>query len=178
MPEPVSARIAYEGRYVRVDLEDWPGLEPWEIVRRHDATAVLPVTPDDRVVLVRQFRPAVRQVMTEVPAGILDVDGEDALTAAARELFEETGYRHSAIEFLGGVYPTVGSSDEYVHVFWARTEAAPAGPIEPGIELVVEPLGRMVDAARSGRVRDAKTALALLMASGRPALPGGAAARP
>ena len=178
MPEPLSAHIAYEGHYVRVDVEHWPGLEPWEIVRRHDATAVLPVTPDDHVVLVRQFRPAVRQVMTEVPAGILDVDGEDALSAAARELVEETGYRHAAIEFLGGVYPTVGSSDEYVHVFWARTEAAPSGPVESGIELVLEPLGRMIDAARSGRVRDAKTALALLMASGRPPLPGDAPARP
>ena len=48
-PSRVSARIAYEGEYVRVDVEQWPGLEPWEIVRRHDATAVLPVTPDDRV---------------------------------------------------------------------------------------------------------------------------------
>jgi ADP-ribose pyrophosphatase len=119
-------------------------------------------------VLVRQFRPAVRDTIVEVPAGILDVDGEDALTAAARELFEETGYRHSTIEFLGGVYPTVGSSDEYVHLFWARTQAEPTGPVEDGIELVVEPLGRMIDAARSGKVRDAKTALALLMAAGRP----------
>ena len=171
MPEPLAARTAFQGSFVRVDIEEWPELGPWEIVRRHDATAVLPVTPDDRVVLVRQFRPAVRQVVTEVPAGILDIEGEDALSAAGRELFEETGYRHTAIEFLGGIYPTVGSSDEYVHVFWARTEAEPSGPVEPGIELSIEPLARMVDAARSGRVRDAKTALALLMATGRPPLP-------
>lgn len=156
---------------MRIDVEEWPALGPWEIVRRHDATAVLPVTPSDDVVLVRQFRPAVRRSITEVPAGILDVDGEDALTAAARELYEETGYRHTAIEFLGGAYPTVGSSDEYVHLFWARTEAEQVGTVEAGIDLVVEPFGRMVDAARSGRVRDAKTALALLLAAGRPALP-------
>ncbi len=171
MPEPLSSRTAYRGSFVRVDLEEWPDLGRWEVVRRHDATAVLPVTPDDRVLLVRQFRPAVRQVVTEVPAGILDVDGEDALTAAGRELFEETGYRHASIEFLGGVYPTVGSSDEYVHLFWARTDAVPEGPVEQGIEVVSEPFARMVDAARSGRVRDAKTALALLMAAGRPSLP-------
>jgi ADP-ribose pyrophosphatase len=171
VPEPVTARTVFRGSYVRVDVEEWPEIGPWEIVRRHDATAVLPVTPDDQVVLVRQFRPAVRQMLAEVPAGILDVEGEDALTAAARELFEETGFRHSAIEFLGGVYPTVGSSDEYVHLFWARTEPERSGAVEPGIELVVEPLGRMVDAARSGRVRDAKTALCLMMAAGRPPLP-------
>ncbi len=171
MPEPLTARTVFRGSFVRVDLEDWPDLGQWEVVRRHDATAVLPVTPDDRVLLVRQLRPAVRQVVTEIPAGILDVDGEDALTAAARELFEETGHRHTSIEFLGGVYPTVGSSDEYVHLFWARTEAEPRGPVESGIELVSEPFAGMVAAARSGRVRDAKTALALLMAAGRPMLP-------
>ena len=170
MPEPLTARTVFRGSFVRVDLEDWPDLGQWEVVRRHDATAVLPVTPDDRVLLVRQLRPAVRQVVTEIPAGILDVDDEDALTAAARELFEETGYRHTSIEFLGGVYPTVGSSDEYVHLFWARTEAEPRGPVESGIELVSEPFAGMVAAARSGRVRDAKTALALLMAAGRPML--------
>jgi len=177
VPEPLTARTAFQGAFVRVDVEEWPELGPWEVVRRHDATAVLPLTPDDRVVLVRQFRPAVRQAMTEVPAGILDVDGEDALSAAARELYEETGYRHTAIEFLGGIYPTVGSSDEYVHLFWARTEAEPSGPVEPGIELRFEPFQRMVDAARSGRVRDAKTAVALLMAAGRPPLPQGETAR-
>lgn len=171
MPEPLSARTAFDGAFVRVDIEEWASLGPWEVVRRHDATAVLPVTPDDRVVLVRQFRPAVRDVITEVPAGILDVDGEDPLTAAGRELMEETGYRHTTIEFLGGVFPSVGSSNEYVHVFWARTELEPSGQVEPGIELVLEPLDRMIAAARSGRVRDAKTALALLMAAGRPPLP-------
>jgi ADP-ribose pyrophosphatase len=171
VPDPARSRRAYDGPYLHVDVEEWPGLGTWEIVRRSDAAAVLPVTPDDRVVLVRQFRPALRGHVTEIPAGILDVDGEDALTAAARELVEETGYRHTAIEFLGGVYPTVGSSDEYVHLFWARTEAFAAGTPEPGIELVVEPLIRMVAAARAGRVRDAKTALALMMAEGRTPLP-------
>ena len=171
MPGPLRTNTVYDGSFVRVDVEEWPDLGRWEVVRRHDAAAVLPVTPDDDVLLVRQFRPAVRQALVEVPAGILDVDGEDALSAAGRELFEETGHRHVAIEFLGGVYATAGSSDEYVHLFWARAEAEPSGDVEAGIEVVREPFGRMVDAARSGRVRDAKTALALLMAAGRPALP-------
>jgi ADP-ribose pyrophosphatase len=173
VPEPASSRVVYRGSFVRVEVEDWPGLGPWEVVRRHDASAVLPITPDDDVLLVRQFRPAVRDSLVEVPAGLLDVDDEDALTAAARELREETGFEHTAIEFLGGVYATAGSSDEYVHLFWARTRSDPSGPPEEGIEVVREPFGRMVDAARSGRVRDAKTALALLMAAGRPPLPAG-----
>lgn len=171
MPEPLGTRRVFEGSFVQIDVEEWPGLEPWEVVRLHAASAVLPLLPDDRVVLVRQFRPAVRQVLTEIPAGILDVDGEDALTAAGRELFEETGYRHTHIEFLGGHYSSAGSTDQYVHLFWARVEAEPSGPVEAGIELATEPFDRMVAAARGGRVRDAMTALALLMAAGRPALP-------
>src|SRR4249920_1115621 len=110
MPEPRATRTAFDGSYVRVDVEEWPGIEPWEDVKMHDAAAVLPLTPDDRVILVRQFRPAVRQVMTEIPAGLLDVDGEDALTAAGRELLEETGYRHTHIEFLGGCYASAGTT--------------------------------------------------------------------
>ena len=120
---------------------------------------------------MKQFRPAVRQTLTEIPAGLLDVDGEDALTCAARELFEETGYRHREIEFLGGYYASAGFTDEYVHLFWARTDAEPEGEAEDGIEVIRMPFAQMVDAARAGKVRDAKTALALLLAAGRPSLP-------
>jgi ADP-ribose pyrophosphatase len=171
MDGPTEVRSAYDGSFVKVDVEGWPGLGSWEIVRVHDATAVLPLTPDDEVVMVRQFRAPVRQQLTEIPAGLLDVDGEDALTAAGRELFEETGFRHSAIEFLGGFYPSPGTTDQYVHLFWARVGAAPEGEPEPGIDVVTFSFDRMVAAARSGKVRDGKTALALLMAAGRPPLP-------
>ena len=140
-------------------------------MRAHDAAAVLPITPAGDVLLVRQLRPPVRQVLTEIPAGVLDVDGEDALSCASRELFEETGYRHDVIEFLGGYYASAGSSDEYVHLFWTRTKAEPEGEPEEGIELQTQPFDVMVAAARAGKVRDAKTALALLLADGRPSLP-------
>jgi ADP-ribose pyrophosphatase len=99
------------------------------------------------------------------------VDGEDALTCAARELLEETGYRHREIEFLGGYYASAGFTDEHVHLFWARTDAEPESEAEDGIEVIRMPFTQMVDAAREGKVRDAKTALALLLAAGRPSLP-------
>ena len=64
-----------------------------------------------------------------------------------------------------------------MHLFWARVEPEPVGAVEAGIELTTEPFDRMVAAARGGKVRDAKTALALLMAAGRPPLPSPADAR-
>lgn len=158
---------AFRGRLIRVEVESWDGHD-YEVVRHPGAAAVLPVTPHGDVVLVRQFRPALRQVLVEIPAGLLDVHGEDALTCAARELFEETGYRHTSLEFVGGIYTSAGFSDEYIHLFLARTEAEQVRTPETGIELLRKPFEEMVGAARAGRVRDAKTAVALLLAAARP----------
>jgi ADP-ribose pyrophosphatase len=165
---PISARTAYQGAFLSVEVERWPWHDgELEIVRHRGAAGVLPILPSGDVLLVRQLRPAIRDDLTEIPAGILDVEGEDALTCAARELFEETGYRHTAIEFLGGYYASAGFTDEYVHLFLAHVSAEPEADPEPGITLVREPFDRMVGAARAGRVRDVKTALALLLAAGR-----------
>jgi ADP-ribose pyrophosphatase len=169
--EPIGSRSAFEGNVLRLEIEEWHGYPPYEVIRHPGAAAVLPVMPSDEVLLVKQFRPAVRRTLTEIPAGLLDVEGEDALTCASRELFEETGFRHRTIEFLGGYYSSPGFTDEYVHLFWARTEAEPEGEPEEGIEVVRMPFATMADAARGGRVRDVKTAVALLMAAGRPPLP-------
>ncbi len=169
--EPTGSRSAFEGAVLRLEIEDWPGHPRHEVIHHPGASALLPLLPSNDVLLVKQFRPAVRQTLTEIPAGLLDVEGEDALTCATRELFEETGYRHAAIEFLGGYYTSPGFTDEYVHLFWARTESEPLGAPEDGIEVVRMPFARMVDAARAGRVRDVKTAVALLIAAGRPPLP-------
>jgi ADP-ribose pyrophosphatase len=168
--EPAASRRAYRGSFVSVDVESWPGLPEHEVVRHLGAAGVLPILPTGDVLLVHQFRPAIRDALIEIPAGVLDVDGEDALTCATRELFEETGYRHETIAFLGGYYSSAGFTDEYVHLFVARVAAEPEAPPEDGIELRLEPFERMVAAARAGRIRDVKTALALLLAAARPSL--------
>lgn len=169
MPEPASARRAFDGRHVRVDEEEWPGVGTWEVVRPLDAVCVLPVTPNDDVVLVRQFRPAVRARVLELPAGLLDVDGEDPAACAVRELMEETGYRAVSVRLLGQLHPSVGHSSELVHLFLARTGPEPEGPPEDGIELVRRPLAVAATEARAGRIVDMKTALALLLADDGPA---------
>jgi ADP-ribose pyrophosphatase len=166
--EPVASDVVYEGALLSVVRETWTGLpHPYDVVRHPGAAAVLPITPEGQVLLVRQFRPAIRQELVEIPAGLLDVRGEDAITCAARELTEETGYRHREIEFLGGIYSSAGFANEYLHLFWASTEAEPVAEPEDGISLLREPFGEMVMAAKAGRIRDAKTALALLLAEAR-----------
>jgi ADP-ribose pyrophosphatase len=164
MRAPVTSRSAYQGEFVQVDVESWPDIGAYEVVKRLDAAAVLPITPEGDVILVKQFRPPIRRELTEIPAGLLDIEGEDALSCAARELWEETGYRHETIDFLGGFYSSAGSSNEYIHLFVARTASKPQGTPEAGIEVLRLPFEQMVAAARAGKVRDAKTAIALLLA--------------
>ena len=139
------------------------------MVRTLDAACVLPITPDGEVILVRQFRPALRKALLEVPAGLLDVEGEDPRSCVARELFEETGYRHDSLEALGGVHTSAGFATEYVHIFLARTRAEPERTPEGGIEVVRRSYDATVAEARAGRIEDAKTVLALLLADARTA---------
>jgi ADP-ribose pyrophosphatase len=162
----VSAREVYRGRLIRVEVHPLPQGEH-DVVRHPGAAAVLPVTPAGEVLLVRQFRPAIGQHLVEIPAGLLDQREEDALSCAARELREETGFTHRTIEFLGGYYSSAGFTDEYVHLFLATVGEEPDGPPEEGIELLRRPFAEMIAAARAGRVRDVKTALALLLAEAR-----------
>jgi ADP-ribose pyrophosphatase len=168
VPEPASTRPLFDGRHVRVDEEEWPGLGTWEVVRPLDAAAVLPLTPEGDALLVRQFRPPARTALLEIPAGLLDVDGESPEGCAIRELHEETGFRAESIELLTTYFASPGHSTERVSIFLARTGSAPDGQPEPGIELVRRPLAELVVEARAGRLEDPKTALAVLLAAARP----------
>ncbi len=164
--DPGRVREVHVGRLIRVEVHERPG-GAHDVVRHPGSAAVLPITVEGDVLLVRQLRPAIGQRLVEIPAGVLDRPDEDALSCASRELYEETGHRHAAIEFLGGFFPSAGFTDEYVHLFAATLLPEPEGEPEPGIELLREPFGEVVRRARAGRVRDAKTALAVLLADAR-----------
>jgi 8-oxo-dGDP phosphatase len=176
--EPAASRVAWAGDYLRVEVENWPGIGDYEVIHKHDAVGIVPVTPNGDVILVRQFRPPVRETLLEVPAGLLDIEGEDALTCAERELSEETGYRSGGAAFLGGAYLSPGFTDEYMHLFWTWTGPGPEGTPEDGIEVVRMPLHRAVASARQGKVRNATSALALQLAATVPALRDAAASPP
>jgi 8-oxo-dGDP phosphatase len=167
MPEPAASRVAFAGRYLSVVTESWPGIGEWEVLRKYSAVAIVPITPGRDVILVRQFRVPIRRELLEVPAGLLDVDGEDAITCAERELTEETGFVADGTSFLGGVYMSPGTTDEYVQFFVTSVADEPTGRPEEGIEVVRRPFVDMVRAARAGRVRDAMTTIALMLAAER-----------
>ena len=158
---PSGSRTVFEGRLIRVVVETWPGGER-EIVRHPGAAAVLPITPDGEVLLVRQLRESVRARTLEIPAGVFDVDGERPEQTALRELMEETGYMPDAdsVISLGSIVCSAGFTDERIHVFACRAE--PAGEPEAGVELAVMPFDEAIGRAERGEIDDAKTVVALL----------------
>jgi 8-oxo-dGTP pyrophosphatase MutT (NUDIX family) len=135
------------------------------VVHHPGAAAIVALTGDQQVVLVRQFREAVGERLLEVPAGVLDEPGERSEAAAVRELLEETGYRAHGVVRLGSVYSSPGFTDERIELY--RTQAEPEGQPEPGMEVVLMALDEALDAVVEGRLRDAKTALGILLAASR-----------
>ena len=91
-----------------------------DIVRHPGAVGVVALDADDRVLLVQQYRHAARRMLWEPPAGLLDVPDERADLTAARELYEEAGYRAARWDVLADYYTTPGMCDEVLRLFLAR----------------------------------------------------------
>jgi 8-oxo-dGTP pyrophosphatase MutT (NUDIX family) len=91
-----------------------------EVVEHPGAVAIVALDPEDKVVMVRQYRHPVGEYLDELPAGILDVDGESAVRAAQRELHEESALTAGRWDVLIDLYASPGMSDEAIRVFLAR----------------------------------------------------------
>ncbi|MGH2572500.1 MAG: NUDIX hydrolase [Actinomycetota bacterium] len=159
--EPDSVTRVFRGKLITVEVQSWPAGDR-EVVRHPGACAVVGLTAAGEVLLVRQMREAVGEILLEIPAGIFDQPGEDAARCAARELLEETGHRAEEVEPLGSIYTSPGFTDERIELFVAR--AIHDREPEDGIELA--PLGfeQALAAVREGRIKDAKTITGLMLA--------------
>lgn len=163
---PVETRQIYQGRIVNLRVSRYrrpDGLVVEREVFDHPGAVVMVPVEDDHVLLVRQPRDAVERVTLELPAGKLDVVGEDPLEAAQRELAEEVGREAATWRDLGGFYTAPAIITEYLHCFLATdlTEVPATASAEEGIEVERRPLSdlpRLLD----GEVQDAKSLIGLL----------------
>ena len=165
----ISSEKVFDGvlLHVRKDEVELPNghKAPREWIEHPGASAVIPLLPDNQIILVRQFRYPVGLVTLEVPAGKLDKPGEDPVVCAERELSEETGYSAGKIWKLTTIATTVGFSNEYIHLF-AATDLTP-GKKHPDddefINVVKMPLTAALQMVESGKIIDAKSAISILL---------------
>jgi len=168
----VERRVVHRGRFMtfRVDtIEDAGGKHhPREIVEHPGAVCVIPLVGDD-VLMVRQWRTPVEQVILELPAGTLDRLDDDTIEdpdrAAPRELTEETGHAAATWRKLGRFWTAPGFTDEEMHLYLA-TDLVPVGDyggpdVDEYLDLVRTPWREAVAMADRGDIHDAKTLVAL-----------------
>lgn len=169
MSDLIRSEYVYRGRVVtlRIDTLRTPdGREiKREVVEHHGAVAIVPRLDADTVLLIRQYRQAVGETLLEIPAGTLE-EGEDPDACAARELEEEIGYRAGRLRPMFSQYLAPGYSSEVLHAYLGE-ELTP-GRTHPDedeeIELVPVKVADIEPMIRDGRIKDAKSIAALLVA--------------
>lgn len=163
-----ASKSVFEGKILHVFVDDinLPNGEKGfrEYIKHIGAVAVLPLSDDGNVICVRQYRYAVGEVTTEIPAGKLDSPDEDPREAALRELREETGAICKSLEYLGRYFASPAILDEKINLYLARgLEFGETDPDEDEfIDVVHIPLEEMVDRVMRGEILDGKTQLAVL----------------
>jgi len=152
------------------------------VIRHPGICVIVPFLADDQIVLMRQYRYSLDGELWELPAGTLEgreeggriVPSETADQCAARELLEETGYEAGQLAKVAECYAMPGSSDEVIHVFFARRLKMREQALDLG-EVINEVRGfssaELEGMIGRGEIRDAKTLIGLFYALSR--RPGG-----
>jgi ADP-ribose pyrophosphatase len=164
--ERIDSELAWRGRFLevrrdRVRLPD--GSESArEFVVHPGAAAMVPIFPDERVLVERQFRYPVGDTFIEIPAGKIDA-GERTIDTARRELVEETGYEAREWAFLTRLHPAIGFATEVMDVFLCRDLVQVGQKLDQGefVEIELVTLGWLIDELRAGRLSDVKTQIAV-----------------
>ncbi|WP_214539389.1 NUDIX hydrolase [Staphylococcus pseudintermedius] len=161
----ISKESIYKGKIIEVEKHkvSLPNNETAyrEVVKHDGAVAICALTPDQQVILVKQYRKALEQELLEIPAGKLE-PGEDRESAAMRELEEETGYKAKKLTLIGEVYGTPGFSNEKISVYFADNLVEGKVNLDEDefVEKVLYSLDDVKKAVEARTIEDAKTFIA------------------
>jgi ADP-ribose pyrophosphatase len=164
----IASQTVFEGRLISVRVDEVE-LSDGKRARREvaihpGAAAIVPLLPDGRVVMIRQYRHPAGATLYELPAGVLRV-GESPPDCARRELAEETGYQAEDLRLLFSTYLSPGFSSEIIHIFAAtglRPAAGASLDEDERLELVILPLDEAVAMVKRGEVQNAAAICGLL----------------
>ncbi|MCM8811688.1 MAG: NUDIX hydrolase [Candidatus Omnitrophica bacterium] len=175
-PKIAGKRVRYKSPWIHLIEKSvlYPGeskSRKYVSVKAREYCTVLAVTPKNKVVLVRQYRPIVENFTLELPSGCID-GKESPMAAAVRELTEETGFRPTGrMEFLGALYPDSGRLENRMWSYFARSvvPARGASHREKGVETVLCTWTEVKEMIREGRILHGPHlgVIALALLSGR-----------
>jgi ADP-ribose pyrophosphatase len=163
----LSSKVLYKGHIFGVRRDEV--LEPTglrttrEVITHPGSVVVMPVLPDRRIILIRQYRHAARQFLWELVAGRID-PGESVRQAAARELIEETGYRAKRLRVFLDLFPTPGFLEERMYILLAEGLTPGVAEPEEDEKIVAKAYTRaeLEKMIQRGVLRDAKSIAGLL----------------
>ena len=164
----IRRELVYKGKILNF-YEDYMALPNgntavWDFIEHKGAAAVVPVTSDGKILMVRQYRNALERYTLEIPAGAVNYLGEPKVECASRELEEETGYRAGKLEWLMNVNTTVAFCNELIGIYVAQDLIPTSQHLDEDEFLNVEKhdLDELLAMVYDGRITDGKTAAALL----------------
>ncbi|MFA6988707.1 MAG: NUDIX hydrolase [Candidatus Gastranaerophilaceae bacterium] len=165
----VSSELKFTGKIIKVRRDDAKlpdgQIRFREVVEHPGGVVIVPITDDDKVVLIKQWRYSINQELIELPAGKLE-PGEDPYNSALRELREETGYTTDKLDELGHIFSTPGFCNEKLYIYRAKnlkfvgTDPDDGEIIEPYIVEIKE----LFSLIKDGKIQDAKTIAAVMLA--------------
>jgi len=165
--ESISSDIVFKGQLLEVRRDEAAlpngktGIREW--INHPGAVCCIPILPDGKIGMIKQYRYAVRQEMIELPAGKLD-KSERPEDCALRELEEEIGYRANNLTLLTNIHPAIGFTNENMWVYLAEDLTKTESNLDSDefIELIPKKLEDAVDMIWSGEITDVKTIIGLL----------------
>ena len=165
----ISSEIIYKGKLldVRRDEVRLPNgnTSTREWIKHPGAVCMIPILPDGKLALIRQYRYPVQKEMIELPAGKLDIN-ENPQECAIRELEEEIGYRSEKITFLTYIHPAIGFADEVMWLYFAENLVKTNLNLDDDefLELIPTPLDQALKMVWNGKITDVKTIIGILWA--------------
>lgn len=164
----LNRELVYKGAIIDMyqDTVQIPNgnIAKWDFIGHKGAAAVVPVTEDGKILMVKQYRNALDRMTLEIPAGGRDGADEPYISCAARELEEETGYRSEELEFLISVQTTVAFCNERIDVFVARKLKKTSQHLDEDEFVDVEAyrVEELLDMIYAGKIQDGKTMAAVM----------------
>jgi ADP-ribose pyrophosphatase len=163
---PVSQWMTIVSRDVQ--FSQGAAAETYYAIEQPDYVAAVAITPEGRILLVRQYRPAIERFSLELPAGMID-ENEDPANAMARELFEETGYKTDAITLIRKAATCAGRISNSMYSFFIQVGVRVSAFVEePGVSVSLATPAELRDMIRSGEFSEQAHlgVLALAVANG------------